>query len=106
MTTPVRRTGAIPPWGLALTAMLSVQLASALSVHLVSAVGPAGTAWLRLSMGALIFLALARPPLRSMRVGDLPALLGLGVLKVALHRHSGTPLPESWPGLDDGITWQ
>jgi nitrogen fixation NifU-like protein len=34
------------------------------------------------------------------------ALLGLGVLKVALHRHSGTPLPESWPGLDDGITWQ
>jgi nitrogen fixation protein NifU and related proteins len=34
------------------------------------------------------------------------ALLGLGVLKVALHRHSGTPLPASWPGLDDGITWQ
>jgi inner membrane transporter RhtA len=79
MTTPVRHTGAIPPWGLALTAMLSVQLGSALSVHLISAVGPAGTAWLRLSMGALIFLALARPPLRSIRVGDLPALLGLGV---------------------------
>jgi inner membrane transporter RhtA len=79
MTTPVRRTGAIPPWGLALTAMLSVQLGSALSVHLISAVGPAGTAWLRLSMGALIFLALARPPLRAIRVGDLPALLGLGV---------------------------
>jgi nitrogen fixation protein NifU and related proteins len=34
------------------------------------------------------------------------ALLGLGVLKVALHRHSGTPLPADWPGLDDGITWQ
>ncbi len=34
------------------------------------------------------------------------ALLGLGVMKVALHRHSGTPLPASWPGLDDGITWQ
>jgi nitrogen fixation NifU-like protein len=34
------------------------------------------------------------------------ALLGLGVLKVALHRHSDTPLPASWPGLDDGITWQ
>jgi nitrogen fixation NifU-like protein len=34
------------------------------------------------------------------------ALLGLGVLKVALHRHSGTALPKNWPGLDDGITWQ
>jgi nitrogen fixation NifU-like protein len=34
------------------------------------------------------------------------ALLGLGVLKVALHRHSGTELPADWPGLDDGITWQ
>ena len=59
--------------------MLSVQLGSALSVHLISAVGPAGTAWLRLSMGALIFLALARPPLRSIRRPDVPALLGLGV---------------------------
>ena len=44
--------------------MLSVQLGSALSVHLIWTVGSAGTAWLRLSMGALIFLALARPPLR------------------------------------------
>lgn len=34
-----------------------VQLGSALSVHLILAVGPARTAWLRLSMGALIFLA-------------------------------------------------
>jgi nitrogen fixation NifU-like protein len=29
------------------------------------------------------------------------ALLGLGVLKVALHRAKGTPLPEEWTGLDD-----
>ena len=26
------------------------------------------------------------------------ALLGLGVLKVALHRAKGTPLPEEWAG--------
>jgi inner membrane transporter RhtA len=69
----------VPPWALAVVAMLSVQLASALSVNLISTVGPAGTAWLRLSMGALIFLALARPPLRSIRRRDAPALLGLGV---------------------------
>ncbi|HEX7254360.1 MAG TPA: SUF system NifU family Fe-S cluster assembly protein [Gaiellaceae bacterium] len=29
------------------------------------------------------------------------ALLGLGVLKVALHRSKGTPLPGEWAGLDD-----
>ena len=29
------------------------------------------------------------------------ALLGLGVLKVALHRAKGTPLPEGWDGLDE-----
>jgi inner membrane transporter RhtA len=70
---------AVPPWGLAVAAMLSVQLGSALSVHLISTVGPAGAAWLRLSFGALVFLALARPPLRSIRRRDVPALLGLGV---------------------------
>jgi nitrogen fixation protein NifU and related proteins len=29
------------------------------------------------------------------------ALLGLGVLKVALHRAKGTPLPAEWTGLDE-----
>ena len=75
-----RRTGVpVPAWGLAVAAMLSVQLGSALSVGLISTVGAAGTAWLRLTLGALIFLILARPPLRSIRRQDLPALLGLGV---------------------------
>jgi inner membrane transporter RhtA len=69
----------VPPWGLAVAAMLSVQLGSALSVDLIAIVGPAGTAWLRLTIGALIFWALARPPLRAVRRRDVPALLGLGV---------------------------
>ncbi|MDX5318506.1 MAG: EamA family transporter [Actinomycetes bacterium] len=59
--------------------MLSVQLGSALSVNLIAAVGPAGTAWLRLTAGALIFLALVRPPLREIRRADVPVLLALGV---------------------------
>jgi nitrogen fixation NifU-like protein len=29
------------------------------------------------------------------------AMLGLGVLKVALHRAKGTPLPEGWEGIDE-----
>jgi inner membrane transporter RhtA len=69
----------VPPWGLAVTAILSVQLGSALSVDLIEAVGPAGTAWLRLSMGAIILLAIARPPLRSVRRTDVLPLLGLGI---------------------------
>ena len=28
------------------------------------------------------------------------AILGLGVMKVALHRAKGTPLPDEWQGLD------
>ena len=62
-----------------MTAILSVQLGSALSVDLIEAVGPAGTAWLRLSMGAIILLAIARPPLRSVRRTDVLPLLGLGI---------------------------
>jgi inner membrane transporter RhtA len=79
MTTRTRSGTAIPPWGLAVAAMLSVQVGSALSMHLIASVGPAGAAWLRLSFGALVFLALARPPLRSIRRRDVPVLLGLGV---------------------------
>ncbi len=32
------------------------------------------------------------------------AILGLGVLKVALHRSKGTPLPEEWQGMGDDLT--
>ena len=31
------------------------------------------------------------------------AILGLGVLKVALHRAKGTPLPEEWSTLADEL---
>ena len=31
------------------------------------------------------------------------AILGLGVLKVALHRSKGTPLPDEWQGLADEL---
>jgi len=69
----------VPPWALAVAAMLSVQLGSALSVHLIADVGAAGTAWLRLSMGAVLFVVLARPPLRQIRRRDVLPLLALGI---------------------------
>ena len=44
-----RHTGySLPPWSMAIAAMLSIQLANALSVGVLREVGPAGTAWLRL----------------------------------------------------------
>jgi len=79
VTVRPRRRVAVPPGGLALAAMASVQLGSALSVHLIATVGAAGAAWLRLTAGALMFVALARPPLRAVRRRDLPPLLALGV---------------------------
>lgn len=69
----------VPPWFLAVAAMLSIQLGSALSVDMIGTVGPAGTAWLRLSIGALIFLALARPRIASITRADAPVLVALGI---------------------------
>ena len=40
-------------------------------------------------------------PLTPMRLKC--AILGLGVLKVALHKAKGTPLPEEWQGLGDDL---
>lgn len=69
----------MPPWSLAFAAMASVQLGSALSVPLLGTVCAAGTAWLRLSIGALFFLAVARRPLRHIRRADVPGQVGLGI---------------------------
>ena len=69
----------VPAWSLAVAAMLSVQLGAAYSTNLFSSVGPAGTSWLRLTMGALIFLAIRRPRLRGVPRHDLLIVLALGV---------------------------
>nr|WP_146341884.1 EamA family transporter [Nesterenkonia sp. NBAIMH1] len=68
-----------PPWLIAVVAIFFIQLTSALSVPLIDMVGPAGAAWLRLGMGALLMILLAPPPLRRVRRRDVPVLLGLGL---------------------------
>ena len=69
----------VPAWTLAVAAMLSVQIGAALSVGLFDQVGAGGTAWLRLTAGAVIFLLISRPQLRGLRWPDLRAALALGV---------------------------
>ncbi len=60
--------------------MTTVQLGLALSNHLISLVGEAGTAWLRLLIGSVMFLVVARPPLKHVRRADWPPLIALGVI--------------------------
>jgi inner membrane transporter RhtA len=69
----------VPAWTLAVVAMFSIQMGSALSISLFDDIGPAGTAWLRLVLGAVILLIFVRPRLRKIRQKDVPGLIGLGV---------------------------
>jgi inner membrane transporter RhtA len=74
----------VPAPALALTAMACVQAGAALSTHLFQAVTPAGSAWLRLAIAALILLLVTRP--RPGAIG-WPALRGavlLGVMTAVL----------------------
>lgn len=69
----------VPAWTLAVVAMFSIQMGSVLSITLFDDIGPAGTAWLRLILGAVILLIIVRPSIRSIRRKDIPGLIGLGV---------------------------
>lgn len=63
----------------AVTAMAVLQLGAALTTSLYPIVGPAGTGWLRLVGGALIFLAIVRPKFRSFTSSELRLLVLLGL---------------------------
>jgi len=76
VTSPIDRA---PAWSLAVIAMLSVQFGSAISIGLFEEIGVGGTAWLRMTLGALGFILIARPRYwrwtwRQLRA---PILLGL-----------------------------
>lgn len=75
-----RSIASLPPWTMAVAAMLSIQFANALSVGVLREVGPAGTAWLRMCFGAVFLWMIARPAISSITRKDLPALLTLGVV--------------------------
>ncbi|MGO4385132.1 EamA family transporter [Specibacter sp. RAF43] len=78
MSLPGSGAATVPPWMLAVAAMVSVQLCSALSVSLFSLVGTSGAAWLRLTAGAVFFILICRPDVRAIRRADVPLILALG----------------------------
>lgn len=73
-----------PAWSLAVVAMLSVQLGAAVSVDLFDSIGIGGTAWLRLSLGAAIFVLLARPRYWRWSWRELQAPILLGVVSAVM----------------------
>ncbi len=70
----------IPAWLLAVASMVIVQIGAALATTQFATLGPAGTAWLRLTAGALIFLCIARPTLSDYGRRDLQFAVLLGIV--------------------------
>jgi inner membrane transporter RhtA len=77
-------TDRVPAWSLAVVSIITVQLGAALSTRLFDDVGAAGTAWLRLVAGGLIFLAIVRPKLSDYRLAELRVPLVLGLFTGAM----------------------
>ncbi|GGA62288.1 hypothetical protein GCM10011490_10890 [Pseudoclavibacter endophyticus] len=70
----------VPPWSMAVAAMICIQLSSALSVFVIEHLGAAGTTWLRMCFGAVFVVIIVRPSLRSIRRADVSILLALGTV--------------------------
>ena len=59
------RSRGLPPTGLVLFSIVSVQLGAAIAKGLFDSLGPGGTVFLRISFAALVLFALVRPKLRG-----------------------------------------
>ena len=70
----------IPAWLLAVGSIITVQIGAALATTQFDVIGPAGTAWLRLTVGGIIFLAIARPTLSDYTRRDLRFAVLLGIV--------------------------
>ena len=81
MTSPIDRA---PAWSLAAVAMLSVQLGAAVSFDLFDELGVAGTAWIRITIGALGFVLIARPRYWQWTLRELRAPILLGFVSAGM----------------------
>ena len=79
----------VPPVVLVIIGTLSIQFGGALAFTIFDDVGPAGTALLRLSLSAVLLLAVARPSLRGRSASDwrLVVIFGLtlGVMNLCFY---------------------
>ena len=69
---------------LAVVAMISVQLGAAISVGLFDEIGVAGTAWIRITIGAIGFVLIARPRYWKWSRQELRAPVLLGIVSAGM----------------------
>ena len=72
--------GAVPPTGLVLVSMLSVQVGAAMAKGLFHTLGPGGTVFLRIAFAALVLLAVERPRWRGYARADYLAVALFGLV--------------------------
>lgn len=75
----------VPPIILVLGAVASVQCGSALATHLFATVGPAGAAFLRVVVGALLLLAVWRPRVRGLNRREWLAAIAFGLATAGMN---------------------
>ncbi|MDH2430234.1 EamA family transporter [Sphaerisporangium sp. TRM90804] len=71
--------GAVPPSGLVLLAVLSVQVGAGLAKNLFATLPPSAVVFLRIAAGAIIIGLVARPRLRGLTRHDLLVSAGFGL---------------------------
>jgi len=70
---------AIPPPGLVLLAILSVQVGAGLAKNLFAQLPPSAVVFLRIATGAIILVAMVRPKVRGMTRRDLTVAIAFGL---------------------------
>lgn len=68
----------LPPWTMAVTAMLLIQVTNAISVPVIDQIGAAGATLLRMLFAAVLLWVFVRPAVGSVTRADIPLLLLLG----------------------------
>jgi Predicted permease, DMT superfamily len=69
---------AIPPPGLVLLSILSVQLGAGLAKNLFTTLPPSAVVFLRIATGAIVLVAIVRPRLRGLSLRDLGVAVAFG----------------------------
>jgi inner membrane transporter RhtA len=76
----VSRSDVVPAPVLVLGAIASVQIGAAIATRLFTVIGPGGAVFLRLSLSAVLMLAVTRPRLRDIARRDLLLVVAFGVV--------------------------
>ncbi len=69
----------VPPAGLVLVGILSVQAGAGVAKHLFAVLPPSAVVWLRLLTSAVVLLVLARPAIRGHSRADWAVVVGFGL---------------------------